>query len=60
MKYIVVYKAKNRKNAKRHTVTQYGRTVYFNSVEEAKENYMFSNEHYEAEVLTANYKPVEA
>ena len=57
MKYIVCYTAK-RKNARRHVVKEYGRPRYFNSVEEARRNCMFDNDNYNAEVLTANYKPV--
>ena len=57
MKYIVSYKAK-RKNAKRHIVCICGRRIYFNSVDEAKECYLFSDPHYICEVLTAKYERV--
>lgn len=59
MKYIVCY-ATNRKNAKRHVVTEFGRRKFFNSVEEAKTCYMFNNENYRAWVMTSKFEPVEA
>lgn len=58
MKYIVTYTAK-RKNAKRHVVNNYGKTVYFNSIEEAKNCYMFRNENYNVQVMTSKYDPVD-
>lgn len=56
-KYIVAYTAK-RKNAKRHVVSYCDRPRYFDSVEEAKQCYMFKNPHYDAQVMTAKYEPV--
>lgn len=57
MKYIITYKAK-RKNAKRHVIMAFGKTQYFNSVEDAAKHSIFENKHYNVEILTANYKPV--
>ena len=57
MKYIITYTAK-RKNARRHVCRLFGRTEYFNSIEEAKQHPMLNNEHYHVEILTANYKPI--
>ena len=58
MKYIVCYEAK-RKNAKRHVVSRYGRKEFFDSIEDAKKNYMFNNPNYNVYVMTANYDEVE-
>ena len=57
MKYIVCYSAK-RKNAKRHVVTEFGRRKFFNSIEEAKQNYMFNNDRYNAWVMTSKFVEV--
>ena len=58
MKYIVCYEAK-RKNAKRHVVSRYGRKEFFDSIEDAKKNYMCNNPNYNVYVMTANYDEVE-
>ena len=58
MKYIVCYEAK-RKNAKRHVVSEYGRMKFFDSIEDAKKNYMFNNSNYNVYVMTASYDEVE-
>ena len=55
MKFIITYKAKQ-KNAKRHVVSLFGRTEYFNSVEEAKKHSMFKSERYLVCIMSANYK----
>lgn len=57
MKYIVCYSAK-RKNAKRHVVTEFGRRKFFNSIEEAKQNYMFKNDNYNVWVMTSKFVEV--
>lgn len=57
MKYIVVYSAK-KNNAKRHVYSNYGKIVYFTSIEEAKRCPMFGNEHYNVDVLTSKYEPI--
>lgn len=58
MKYIVVYAAKNRKNAKRHVETIFGRVRYYNSVEEARSN-IPDNHRYIYQIMTAKYELVE-
>lgn len=57
MKYILTYKAKQ-KNARRHVYQLSGQTVYFNSIEQAKQEPFYKHPLYTVEVLTANYKPV--
>lgn len=58
MKYIITYTAR-RKNARRHVYGWNGKTKYFNSVEEAKQDTFFDHPLYDVEILTANYKPIE-
>jgi hypothetical protein len=58
MKYIVAFKRKSRKNAKRHVATLCGRVEYFGSIDEARKHFMFSHPDYTAEVLTSNYKAI--
>ena len=58
MKYIVCYSAK-RKNAKRHVVSEYGRRKFFDSIEDAKNCYIFKNSNYDAYVMTSKFEPVE-
>jgi hypothetical protein len=57
MKFILTYEAKI-KNAKRHVQRDFGRTEYFNSVEEAKNHYMFKNKNYHVQVMSADYKEI--
>ena len=55
MKYLIAYKAR-RKNAKRHVITSFSRTKFFDSIDEA-ENFIknFLSEKYDYEIYSANW-----
>ena len=58
MKYIIAYYAK-RKNARKHVVSEFGRTKYFDSVEDAKKHPMYGHPLYDVAILTAKHEYAE-
>lgn len=57
MKYYINYQTRA-KNAKTHRHTEFGRTVYFETIDDAKHAIRFLNVKYDAEIRTTKHETV--